>query len=404
MIRCIAPSIALLACMGVAHADAVADCFDPSLPLPATIAACTLAYDAATDNQGRAEAISSCGSAQFNAGNLAAAEADFLASIVLIPDSFEGFFNLFLVADTRGEADTARQWAMAARAADRNEPQAHSALLALVTRTTDGADCAPAMADLMTVLPPQADWSEVAPNDPWLMGNLSYCLLLNNRGDDAMTAYLAAQEHGLDTQDLHWTIADAAFSLADHALTVEAAGRALEMGAPHIDLVYYSVLSGMVDGQTDVALATLDTFAGFLDGVDDDYDIRNNAGWALFLEGRYEAGLTVMDDWMVWAEPRYGQGTYTGFGYNWDTIAHLRAATGDTDGAAAAFRRAFGYHDDAARDEYRGTLAALGIDAGTGDAGILAGLDTCAARGPECRLISDDDYIQNLIRAHSQVQ
>lgn len=145
-------------------------------------------------------------------------------------------------------------------------------------------------------------------------------------------------------------------------------------------------------GNVDEALAAVTEFSDLLDERADDWGTRNVVGWALFLEGRVEEASPVMEAWAVWAAAEMAEGRPT-LGHIWDTLAHVRAALGNTEGAREAFVLAFENTSDRewARELYGPELTQGGFDIGEGDEGIIAALEACAATGPACRLIPDDE-------------
>lgn len=384
-------SLALLLPCSAAFADAQEDCFDEALAYDLRIAACTTAAETIEDDQILGEVLNERGALRYSAGDLEAAEIDYRAVAALLPESLEPHYNLFLIHDDRGDRLAATSAAEAAIAAEPERPLSYSPMMALSVRSDDAAECAPTMNAVLELLPNAESWEEAAETDYWFMTNLGDCLYLHERDAEAITAFETAVALGHDDADVYYSMALSHFYLGQMAEAERTARAALEREPTYLDPLEPLVRAQLAEGRyTDVA-DTLTEFAPALDASNHDIEVRNNAAWLMFVNGELDLAVPLMDAWLAWAEPRMDDQPYP-FGNSFDTIAHLRAATGDTDGAAEAFRLAFEHYEspEAARENYRTTLTALGYEVGDSDAAILEALDACAATGPACRLIPED--------------
>lgn len=387
----LAPALLIAASTAPAFADAAGDCFDTALTNADRIAACTQAVAEAPDMDAQSRALMERGALHYAAEDLASAQADFLALITMMPGEYEPFHNLFLIADINAEFTQAREWAAASRDAEPDNINAHNAILSMDTRHDIPGNCAASMERVLALLPESPDlWASAEVNDPWLFANLGRCLDVHDRPEEALVAFQAAYTNGLNNAWLHASIAYMAFYAYEDEITVEASARAVAMGEDSVHLIAITAESLVALDRLDDAIALAAQHDAAIDAAPSDEGLHNVLAWALFLADRFDEAQQMMNDWQVWADARAGElNDYAHTGNAWDTIAHIRAAMGDTAGAGQAWHRAFETYEtrDDARALYREELSELGIDVGEGDAAILAGLTACAAMGPACRMI-----------------
>ncbi|GAB5448774.1 tetratricopeptide repeat protein [Gymnodinialimonas sp.] len=378
------------AAFGDELATAQAECFDDTLPAETMIGACAAAMLYATEDTDIAEAANQRGALRQVQGNLEGAIQDYEVAAELAPQDMVPHYNLFLVHDELDNTDAALASAQAAIMAQPDRPLSYSPMMALSVRNNDAEQCAPIMTAVLDLVPDPAGWGEAAEGDYWFMTNLGDCLYFHERDELAMAAYETAVALGHDDAYVYLSMALTHFYLGQMDEVESDARAALDRDPTYLYPLDPLVNAYLAEGRYEDVTAVLAEFAPALDASDNDVEVRNNMAWRMFVNGEVDMAIPIMEAWLAWAEPRMDDQPYP-FGNSFDTIAHLRAATGDTEGAAEAFRLAFEHYEspEAARANYRPTLAALGYEVGEGDAAILEALDACAATGPACRLIPE---------------
>lgn len=388
-------AIALLAstCLVVADATPVETCLFEEEDWAATLAACDEALVATDDPVERGRFILHRGIAHELLGDLDAARLDQILVGEYRPDWFRGYANAAGISDELGDVESRARWAQAAIDAEPDNPRAYLEMLTILNNSDDVTSCMPVAEQVMDLLEHPIDWAFTATHDTYLMGNLGFCLSRTNRPELAMQALLAADFMGLEEAWLYTEISYLAFiTFEQFDRAVEYSLLAMELDEPNIYDADTVIYSHVYLGDLDAALAAATLYADLLDTQVEDWGTRNIVGWALFMDDRLNEASTVMEAWVVWAETEITEGRPTE-GYIWDTVAHIRAGLGDTDGARDAFIRAFEieFNSGSARELYVSELTQAGFDVGEGDDGIIAALEACAATGPACRLISDED-------------
>lgn len=390
-------AFALLASANFATADVPpADtCLFEEEDWSATFAACNEALAASDDPIERGRFILHRGIAHEFLGDLEAARLDQILVGEYRPDWFRGYANAAGLSQELDDSEGQARWAQAAIDAEPDNPRAYLEMLSILTTGDDVTTCVPIAERVMDLLGHPIDWAFTATPDAYLMGNLGYCLSRTGRPELAMQALLAADYMELEEAWIYSEIAYVAYIHLDQferAMTY--ANRSLEAGERNIydaDTIIYSSVNL---GDVDTALAAAIEYADLLDVQEEEWGTRNVVGWALFLDDRLEEASTVMEAWALWAEAEIAEGRSTE-GYIWDTVAHIRAGLGNTDGARDAFLRAISNpaYLEQERDLYVYELTQAGFDVGDDDAGLVAALEACAATGPACRLIPDEDEV-----------
>ncbi len=376
-----------------AQTNAVETCLFEEEDWAATLEACSIALAGSDHPVEQGRYILHRGIARESLGDMEGARLDYILSGDYRPDWFRGYANAAIVSDLLDEPEAQLRWAQAAIDAEPDNPRAYIQMLVIATNGDDTAACDPVVEAVVAALPDPVDWPFQAAPDEYLMGTLALCLADLERNDEALQAFQSADFMGLDD---HWFLTNysyyAQYVFDRPDIGAEHAIRALETGERNLydadTLIYALVDLNDIDGALEIATE----FADLLDEQEEEWGTRNIVGWELFLDGRLDEAATVMEAWVGWAEGELAAGRPVE-GYVWDTVAHIRAALGDTEGATEAFRLAFEHYGDAeaAHELYSYELTELGFDIGEGDAGLLAALDACAATGPSCRLIPDEE-------------
>lgn len=378
-----------------ASADAVETCLFETEDWAATLAACTEAFAASDDPVEQGRFILNRGIAHENLGDIEAARSDQMLVGQYRPDWFLGYANAATMSELLGDEEGHLRMAEAAIAADPDNPRAYLELLYLQVNDGAGYDCLDIADRVISLLPHPIDWPFARNASPHLMGNLGYCLQVNERYDEALRAYQSAEHMGLDEQWLFHYIADISYfdlGVGHEERAIAAGMRALSFDDPDYRDIHVVVGANADLGHLDEAFAVATQYSDVLDASIEELGTRNILGWGLFLAGRHAEASQIMEVWVDWATPRAEAGQPT-YGFMWDTVAHVRAAVGDTEGAAKAFRLAVLFDDDQdyVQGFYRDELTALGYAVAEGRQGVLLALDACAATGPACRLIADGD-------------
>lgn len=391
----ILPALALLSSTTFALADtnAVDVCLFEETDWAATLAACNEALAASDDPVEQGRFILHRSIAHEELGDLEAARLDNILASEYRPDWFRGYANAAGVSDVLGDAEGRMRWAQAAIDTEPNNPRAYLEMLAILNNDGDRPSCLPVAEQVMDLLPHPIDWPFMAASSPYLLGNIGYCLSRNDQAELAMRALLAADNMGLVESWAYTEISYIAYAqLEQYERAIDYATLAIETGGRNLYDADTIIFSHVYLGDVDAALAAAIEYADLLDTQDVDWGTRNIVGWTLFLDDRFEEASSVMEAWAIWAEAEIAEGRATE-GYIWDTVAHIRAALNDTEGAREAFLQAFADADyvEAERDLYAYELTQAGFDIGEGNAGLVAALEACAATGPACRLIPDED-------------
>ncbi len=377
---------------GIAFADAANDCDDETLAPDLIIAACTQALSEDPTDEDAAQYLINRGIAFFNTGDQTREEADYLAAIERDGARTAPYFNLYLAAFARGDLDAADIWADRSIEAHPDNPFGYEARMHAILNGPQPTACVAIVDQVATLLPPMDEWPEQESYYFDLFSDHGYCLDVNEQDERALPYYEAARTFEPDQSWLLDNIAIVAFyDVQRYALAVEVAGHALEVTEPSSGLARILIGAHMELDQFDQALAAMRSYGSVLSDPDDDRVIRNALAWGLFLRGRAPEASTVIEPWAARAlnDVQLGRPTT---GHVWDTIAHIRAATGDTHGAVDAFHLMFEHAEDrdAARTFYRAQLTWLGITVGAGDAGILEALNACAAMGSDCNMTPEE--------------
>ncbi|MEX3016522.1 hypothetical protein [Gymnodinialimonas hymeniacidonis] len=361
----------------------------------ATLAACNEALAASDDPVEQGRFVLHRGLAHEGLGDMQAALLDQILVGEYRPDWFRGYANASSLAFELGDHEAEARWAQAAVDAEPDNPRAYHSNLLLAVYSDEPTSCEPVADQIISLLRHPIDWAFDVSADASLMGDLGYCLHYLERHEEAMTAYLAAEYLGLEAQ---WFFSDMAriafYSLEQDHRAIAAATRALSMGETNIDDVAVLVGANRYLGQWDAAIAVELDYADFLNAEDQDFGVRNNLAWALYLDGNIEAASGVAERWHASLDPS-DTSPVSDVADTFDTLAHIRAARGEPEGALEAFEQALAReadeYTDLRRDTYRSGMEALGIEVADGEAGLLAGLAECVAMGAECRLFFEGD-------------
>lgn len=377
----------------LASANPVEICLFEEEDWSATFAACNEALAASTDPFEQGRFVLHRGIAHDYLGDLEAARLDYILASNYRPDWFRGYANAASISEELGDTEAQLRWAQAAIDAEPDDPRAYLEMLGVLIN--DGVDesCLPLSEQIITLLQPPVDWAFAAEPDPYLMGNLGYCLSRNDQPELAMQALLAADYMEMEEAWLFGEISYVAYAfLEQYERAIEYSLLAMAADEPTMYDVDTVINSHIYLDDVDAALAAATQYSDLLDAQVEDWGTRNIVGWRLFLADRLDEASTVMEAWVVWAKTEMAEGRPTE-GYIWDTVGHIRAGLGDTVGARAAFMLAYDNQPDMdwAREFYATELTQAGFDIGEGDAGIIAALEACAAAGPACRLIPDDE-------------
>ena len=359
----------------------------------AVLTACNEALAASDDPIEQGRFILHRGFAHESLGDLEAARLDQILVGEYRPDWFRGYANAASLSELMDDPESQARWAQAAIDAEPDNARAYLEMLALQNNGDDVSTCLPTAERIIDLLEPPVDWAFTATPDPYLMGNLGFCLSRMDQPELAMQALLAADYMELEEAWLYSEISYVAYIQLDQPERALAySTRAMEVGERNIYDVDTIIYSNVNLGDVDAALDAAMEYADLLDAQEYEWGTRNVVGWTLFLDDRLEEASTVMEAWALWAEAEIAAGRQTA-GYVWDTVAHIRAALDDTDGARDAFLQAVSdeaYFEEE-RDLYVYELTAAGFDVGDDDASLIAALEACAATGPACRLIPDED-------------
>lgn len=386
----------LLATATLASADDVATCLFEKDDAAAIVAACSAALAATDDPVEQGRLILHRGLGHEGLGDLQAARLDQMLASAYRPDWFLGFANAASLSIEMDDPDTALRMAQAAIDTAPENPRAYAQMIEITSYGDDPTQCLPHTESAMGRLEHPIDWPFTTQYNAFLFGSIGYCLQQNERTDEAMHAYLAAEYLEPDNQWLISQIATLFYQIEQDERALEYVTRALAYEEPYLYDVHVLVGANTYLGRLDDALEAVTEYADFIDAADFDQGTRNLIGWTLFRRDRAADAGPVMERWATWAMAQIEAGRPQA-GEVWDTVANVRAANGDTQGAAEAFRLAFenAYDDDVAREQYRYELIQAGFEVGEGDAGILAALDACAATGPACRLVPDDEELDD---------
>lgn len=206
------------------------------------------------------------------------------------------------------------------------------------------------------------------------------CLSDLGRHEEAIASLDAAQAAGGDAAWIASLRSWALFSLGRHDEAEAFAREALDATPGDVAALRTLVRAVVETSGAAAALAEWEARGGAVSTADADaFGIRNNLAWTLYLAGDLEAAGAMIDAWaadhpvLAAADPNVV-----------DTLAHVRAARGDAEGAARAFAEVARLGGEEWRQLYRDRLSALGIEVGEG--GLKAALAACAALGPDCRL------------------
>ncbi|WP_224813829.1 lipopolysaccharide assembly protein LapB [Hasllibacter sp. MH4015] len=378
-----------------AAADPVETCLYGEGDWAATLSACNTALAATDDPVEQGRFILHRGIAHEFLGDMDAAFLDQILVGEYRPDWFRGYANASSLAAEMGDAEGQMRWAQAAIDAEPDNPRAYLELLIARTDGDDPESCGAVADQIIDRLGPSVDWAFDPSADPYLLGNLGYCLHWAERHEEAMQAYNAADYVGLSEEWFYSDVARLAFySLEQDDRAVEAATQALAFDDPHIDDVYVLVQANIYLEQFDAARAAEQEYSAVIDQWDHLYNIRNDLAWHLYLRGELEAASDIIDRWYAMFDPQDTSPNDNVAG-SLDTLAHIRAAAGDAEGALEAFAGALARDTEEyaqlRRDTYRREMEALGLTVPEGEDGLMAGLAECVAMGAACRLLFDDD-------------
>ncbi len=390
---------AFLLFTGLANAqpDSAEICLFEEEDWAAVLSACTDAIAASESPVERGRFILHRGLAQEQLGDLEAALLDQLLAAEYRPDWFAGYSNAASLAFDMGDLEGEARWAQAAIDAEPENARAYQDMLVVTNNSGDPASCEPYADRVISLLRDPIDWAFDVSGSPYLMGNLGYCLHWVGRHDEALQAYLAAEYLGLDEKWLFSNLGRLSYyDLEEDWRAIAAATRALTYEDPNPSDVYVLVAANLYLDEIEAARDAEALYSDLLDTTDGTEGARNFLGWRLFLEGEIETAGDVMARWE--ATLNADDPTPNGeIASAWDTVAHIRAALGDADGAVSAFEASLAREPEdtiAERHEtYRTEMEALGIDVAEGEEGLMAGLTTCAAMGAACRLFFDDDDV-----------
>lgn len=388
-------AVAFLMTTTFAAADAVETCLFEEEDWAATLVACNEALAASDDPVEQGRFILHRGLAHEFLGDLEAARLDQALVGEYRPDWFRGYSNAANLNEQLGDEEGHFRMAEAAIAATPDNPRAYLELLYLQANSGEDPLCLEVADQVISLLPHPIDWPFERARNSYLMGNLGYCLHINERYDEALRAYQSAEYMGLNEQWLFHQLANLSYydlGEGHDERAIEAGMRALSFDDPSYLDVHTVVNANLYLDRLDEAIVIVNQYSDVLDAADAALTTRNSLGWRLFLDDRAADASAIMETWVAWAMPRIEAGEPT-LGYIWDTVAHIRAAVGDTEGAAKAFGLAVEFDDDqvGVREFYRSELTGLGFDVAGGDAGLMAALNACAAAGPVCRMIADDE-------------
>lgn len=408
--RSVLPAIALILASGAARAGAAEDCADALIGPAARIAACDAAIAAAADPLERAGLlVQRAGANRLRAdheavlADLAEAERiapdappelradmlvqrsevfrlrdDFDAALAdiaeaerLVPGSADPVVNRGLVLHDQGDMEGAvAQLARAVRL-EPEDPRAVLAAMYVLYGAGDYEGC----------LKLGAEAERIAPARPQTWFYRGNCLRELGRTEEAVADYERAEEIGLpgagDRAALLDNLSMSYLDLGRAQDAVEAARRAVALD-PSQEGARMSLVSALAaTGAAEEAVAAYREAQAA--GVEDTMGQANNLAWSLYLGGRHEEALRIMEEWVA-AHPSPSGDQH----YEFDTLAHIQAALGRTEEALASFARAIEIGGPELRAHYEARLAELGFAPGEG--GFDAALRACVETGEECRI------------------
>jgi tetratricopeptide (TPR) repeat protein len=361
-------ALVLALCAAPALADPAAQCRDRNLAPEAQRDACTAALETAEGAE-RAALLAVRSRAQRLAGDRDAAEADAEAALALDPAERDAMVERAILLFEGGDEEGGLAAIAAAREAAPDYWRPPVVMMGWLADRGDSEACL-AMA---------GEAAAIASERTEFLAYRGRCLAEAGRDEEAVADYRAAIDAGLRQAFVHDNLSRALLRLG-RAEEAEAAARdalALSPGAfdPNLSLIEALMAQGDLDG----AVAAYEAAREALD--EGEPPLENDVAWMLYLEGAHDRALAVIEPWIEANPDLTAEQVWEA-----DTYAHVLAAVGRAEDAAAWFRRAADLGGPEKRATYEESLRELGFDPGTDEAGFDAALAACAATGVACQL------------------
>lgn len=409
ILRCALPAYVLLLGPSAAMADAQGACLTPlAHPSAARLLACDAALSQASDPQEQAQMLVKRAQAHRSLHNPEAALADLTEAERLVPemdpqlrtdllversevhrltDDFDAALTDLAEAErlTPGDADPLANRALVLH--DQGDYDAAMEQINQALQLEPGHERATLLA--MHVLGNAGDPQQclkygdkavqIAPERPQTWAWRGRCLVDLERHEEAVADMERAAAIGLDEEFLYSNLSLAHLRLGQWEEARAAAQRAVEID-PMSELAVQRLASALAaNGAPEEAAAVYGE--ALARGIEDNEGTANSVAWDLYVTGRADLALPIMQEWLAaHPEPTAEQS------YELDTAAHILAAVGRQDEALDLFLQAAELGGPEQRAFYEERLTALGFAPDGTDAGFGAALRACVAAGSGCKL------------------
>lgn len=296
------------------------------------MAACNEALAATDDPVEQGRFMLHRGSAHESLGDLESERLDQMLVGKYRPSWFVGYANAASLSELLGDGEGHYRLAETAIAAAPDNPSAYLELLFIQVNNDETSAYVEAADQVISLLSHPLDWPFEDQRTSYLMGILWYCLHINERHEEALRAYQSAEYMGLDESWFFHHLADLSYYHLgeNHLERALATGmRPLSYDTQYEQDLHVVVSSSVLLERFDEAIAVATQYADVLDAAQVDLGTRNFLGWNLFLNDRSAQASAIMGVWAAWATAK-AEAREPQVGYIWDTVAHVRAAVGDT--------------------------------------------------------------------------
>jgi tetratricopeptide (TPR) repeat protein len=335
----------------------------------AGLAACTAAIATAPGSAEKAQLLVERARLLRHGGALEAAESDLAEARALAPDDAGILVELGYLKRAEGDPEAALAAYTRATAID---PQNGRALLNRMDALADLGRYDECLAEAPRAL-------AIAPEQPRTYAYRGRCRAGAGQTALAVEDYHKAAAMGLDEAFLHANLALAELDLGHNAAAL-AAAQAAALRDPANEYGQYGLIDALFQlGRADEAISAYHRAEAAIET--DTLGLANLVAWELYQRGRALDALPIIEAFLAEHPERSAEQAY-----EVDTYGHILSALGRKDEAVQQFLLAVrlgGPDKDAA---YRQRMAALGIQAAPGPAGLAAALGKCAEMGDRCRL------------------